>query len=206
MASKRDLLKRQAQKNEQGRGADSVLTETATVNSSLEDKVIQEDEVKTTIEAPLPVSTPDKTDIKEDPEKAEIEKTEKLVEAKPTKKKKKYQGADKNFGMRLCCEEDIDFLNFYPIQLGMTKKTYFNSLMEKAIADADAKVIKFDDPLIKEFMKGGSASLTTRNVTIAVPEDMIEDIKKAGAKYRMLSQRFVAYVIHKARLTAKDYV
>jgi len=218
MASKRDLLKKQAAKNEVNRGAESVLTvagedlkKQPETHIVVEEKITDVpnttlDSLATSIEKETTPKLPDKEDTisiseerKETPKEIPAIKEEKIVISQTS------AVPDKNFGMRLESNLDVDFLNFYPLQLGLTKKAYFLQIMEEAIKLSNTEEIDFSDPLIKKFIKGGAAELRTKNITIAIPENIIPEIKRAGAKYHMISQRFVAYIVQRNRLNATDY-
>ena len=103
-------------------------------------------------------------------------------------------GPEKNLGLRLASEEDKRYLNMAPLSKGMTKKAFFIELMQEEFASI--KDIDVNDPEIEQFR---NSSLKTTAITISVPEDLIEQIKLYSAKHMMKYQRYVAYVISKAR-------
>lgn len=104
---------------------------------------------------------------------------------------------EKNLGLRLASEEDKRYLNMIPLGRGITKKAFFVELMEKEFENADAGMIKISDPELEHFR---NSSLQTAPLTISVPEPIISKIKEYSAKHMIKYQRYVAYVIHKARV------
>ncbi len=111
-----------------------------------------------------------------------------------------YNGSEKNLGIRLASEEDKKYLNMVPLSRSMTKKAFFIELMEEEFDNI--KTIDINDPEIERFR---NSALRTASITISVPEDLIEDIKKYAAKHMMKPQRYIAYVINKARTTDKSW-
>lgn len=124
---------------------------------------------------------------------AAIKESRNNIEAKD-EKKRRYVGPEKNLGIRLASEEDKRYLNMIPLSRSMTKKAFFIEMMEKEFDKT--KVIDINDPEIERFR---NTALKTASMTISVPEDMIEDIKKNSAKHMMKPQRYIAYVLHKTK-------
>ena len=107
---------------------------------------------------------------------------------------------EKNLGFRLSSEEDLTYLNMAPLGRATTKKAFFITLMEEAIKESVNANI--GDETVSAFRNG---SLKTTQVTIAVPEELISSIKMAAARYMMKPQRYIAYVIHQARVTDSSW-
>ncbi len=112
----------------------------------------------------------------------------------------RYNGAEKNLGIRLASEEDKRYLNMVPLGRSMTKKSFFIELMEKEFDNAGE--VDINDPEIERFR---NSALKTASMTISVPEDLIDDIKKYSAKHMMKPQRYIAYVLSKARNADQDW-
>ena len=113
---------------------------------------------------------------------------------KETVPTQKQSGSEKNIGLRLSTDEDKQYLDMAPLARSMTKKAFFIDLMEKEF-DNDGK-LSLNDPKLSAFR---TSSLRTTAITISVPEELISDIKLHAAKHMMKYQRYVAYVISKAR-------
>ena len=108
---------------------------------------------------------------------------------------------EKNLGLRLASEEDKRYLDLAPLSRSMTKKAFFISLLEKEFAETDH--ININDSTVEQYR---NTSLKTTAITISVPITMIEQIKTYSAKYMMKYQRYIAYVINKARLTDQEWM
>ncbi len=106
--------------------------------------------------------------------------------------------AEKNLGLRLASEEDKRYLDLAPLSRGMTKKAFFIDLLEHEFSSLTR--IDINDPKVEEFRW---TSLKTTSITIAVPEPLIEKVKDYSAKHMMKYQRYVAYVVNKARISDK---
>ncbi len=105
-----------------------------------------------------------------------------------------FAGPEKNLGLRLATDEDKRYLNMAPLSRSMTKKAFFAELMQKEFASV--KDIDINNEEIERFR---NSSLQTTAITISVPETLIEQIKAYSAKHMMKYQRYVAYVVNKAR-------
>ena len=101
----------------------------------------------------------------------------------------------KNFGIRLASEQDRRYLNMVPLGRGMTKRAFFIELMQTEFASVGE--VDINDPIMESFR---NSPLKTTPMTISVPEDLIEQIKINAARHMMKYQRYVAYVINKARI------
>ncbi len=101
---------------------------------------------------------------------------------------------ERNLGLRLSTEEDKRYLDLAPLSRSMTKKAFFIELMEKEFENTS--IINVSDPEVETFR---NSSLRTTAMTIAVPESLIAKIKDYSARHMMKYQRYVAYVIYKAR-------
>lgn|GEM_PF-5449244 len=107
---------------------------------------------------------------------------------------RRYTRPEKNLGIRLASEEDKRYLNMIPLSRSMTKKAFFIKIMEEEFENT--KTIDINDPEVEKFRNN---ALKTASMTISVPEDLIEDIKKYSAKHMMKPQRYIAYVLNKTR-------
>ena len=113
---------------------------------------------------------------------------------------RRYTGPEKNLGIRLASEEDKRYLNMIPLSRSMTKKAFFIKIMEEEFENT--KTIDINDPEVEKFRNN---ALKTASMTISVPEDLIEDIKRYSAKHMMKPQRYIAYVLSKTRKADSDW-
>ena len=114
--------------------------------------------------------------------------------------KKEDLGPERNLGLRLASEEDKRYLDLSPLSRGITKKSFFISLLEKEFESVET--ININDPEIEKFR---NTSLKTTAITISVPESLIEQIKTYAAKHMMKYQRYIAYVINKSRVNDEEW-
>lgn len=111
-----------------------------------------------------------------------------------------FEGNEKSLGLRLASEEDKRYFDMVPLGMGISKKAFFINLMEKEFESIDK--IDINDTEVSMFR---TSSLKTVAITILVPETLIEKIKQYSAMHMMKYQRYVAYVIHKARINDKNW-
>lgn len=111
-----------------------------------------------------------------------------------------FDGSEKSLGLRLASEEDKRYFDMAPLGMGISKKAFFINLMQREFDSVDS--ININDPEISEFR---TSSLKTVAITILVPEALIEKIKQYSAMHMMKYQRYVAYVIHKARINDSNW-
>ncbi len=114
--------------------------------------------------------------------------------------KKEDLGPERNLGLRLASAEDKRYLDLSPLSRGVTKKSFFISLMENEFESVET--ININDPEIEKFR---NTSLKTTAITISVPESLIEQIKAYAAKHMMKYQRYIAYVINKSRVNDEEW-
>ena len=107
---------------------------------------------------------------------------------------------EKNLGLRLASDEDKRYLDLAPLGRSMTKKSFFISLIENEFASV--KNIDINDKTVEKFR---NTSLKTTAITISVPISMIKQIKEYSAKHMMKYQRYIAYVVNKARLSDQEW-
>ncbi len=102
---------------------------------------------------------------------------------------------ERNLGLRLSTNEDKRYLDLAPLSRSMTKKAFFIELMEHEFEATTT--ININDPEVETFR---NSSLKTTAMTISVPESLIAKIKEYSARHLMKYQRYVAYVVYKARM------
>ena len=107
---------------------------------------------------------------------------------------------ERNLGLRLSTDEDKRYLDLAPLGRGITKKAFFIGLMEAEFASVST--VDISDPELERFR---NSSLKTTAITISVPETLIEQIKTYAAKHMMKYQRYIAYVVSKARLSDAEW-
>lgn len=107
---------------------------------------------------------------------------------------------EKSLGLRLASDDDKRYLDLAPLGRSMTKKAFFIELIQKELKNNSS--IDLYDPLIEEFR---NSSLKTTAITIAVPETLITVIKELAAKHMMKYQRYIAYVVYKARTSDPNW-
>ncbi|MBR1633862.1 MAG: hypothetical protein IJ682_02235 [Lachnospiraceae bacterium] len=107
---------------------------------------------------------------------------------------------ERNIGLRLASAEDKRYLDLAPLSRSMTKKAFFIELMRTEFENMGH--ININDPQIEHFRE---SPLKTTAITISVPETLIVQIKQYSAKHMMKYQRYVAYIINKARMNDEDW-
>ena len=144
--------------------------------------------------------TEEKTPEKKSEPSSPINNIKPIKPSKPIKEINNSSSSEKNMGLRLQTQEDLDYLNLAPLGRAMTKKAFFIQLMEDA--NANSQNADLTDETVRSFR---NAPLKTTQVTIAVPEELINSIKQSAANYLMKPQRYMAYVIHKARVSDSSW-
>ena len=107
----------------------------------------------------------------------------------------------KNVAVSLLPDDDM-YLKLKAAEAGKKINAFFIDMMKADMKLADAGKINFDDSVVKEYQ--GKVYGKSRR-TIAVDEKFTEEIKAAAMKYRMTYTNYVSYVIHKARLSDKNW-
>ena len=131
------------------------------------------------------------------------ESTKPAKQIKNTNSTKSTDGAVvmKNVAVSLLPDDDI-YLKLKAAEAGKKINAFFIDMMKADMKLADAGKINFDDSVVKEYQ--GKVYGKSRR-TIAVDEKFTEEIKAAAMKYRMTYTNYVSYVIHKARLSDKNW-
>ena len=131
------------------------------------------------------------------------ESTKPAKQIKNTNSTKSTDGAVvmKNVAVSLLPDDDM-YLKLKAAEAGKKINAFFIDMMKADMKLADAGKINFDDSVVKEYQ--GKVYGKSRR-TIAVDEKFTEEIKAAAMKYRMTYTNYVSYVIHKARLSDKNW-
>lgn len=186
------------------------IAEEQTEEKKLEHKEPESDMMQESVESseikeqkttkPPKTSKQSKADRPNKPNKAS-KPEKKAVSAIPEQKAnlEELPEPEKNLTFRFASEEDMQYLDLAPIMNETCKKAFFIELMKNAVASGP---VEFTDETYLAFR---STPLVTKSVTISVPVSLITEVKKCAAKNLMKFQRYIAYVIHKARVNDENW-
>lgn len=163
------------------------------------DKMEFEDETK--IQKTMNADVSDNESIESNENKASIPNiTNKSNISHSNKIDEEFPEAEKSITFRFASEEDMQYLDLAPVMNETSKKAFFIELMKNAVKSGP---VEFTDETYLTFR---STPLVTKTVTISVPVALISEVKKSAAKNLMKFQRYIAYVIHMARVNDENWV